>query len=265
MNYNFLLPLIVVLGLTIILVTTFTVVDNSGPQPQATPAPSGPTTVTSGTTTTTAPAVTTTPAPTCPVATQILAGITGPVVLTAGGFFRYEQFRDYSNNLVLSALPPSITTYYPITPPPPLQVTAATEYLGDLYLTLKDVPVLFSLSTGARGIVVAGYMHGYTIKNDFIYGAVDDNLLMMNPATASLQSFVPMIEQLYSLSVNPNTGTAYALQQDGDIVEISLSTGSTTPTCLSATNYTSISFDSLGRLFAFKEGSIDRFPTAPIS
>jgi hypothetical protein len=264
MNYNFLLPIVVALGLTIILVTTFVVVDTSGPQPQATPAPSGTTTATSGITTTTT-ATTTTPAPVCPVATQILAGITGPVVLTAGGYFRYEQFRDYSNNLVISALPSEITTYYPIPPPPPIQVTAATEYLGDLYLTLKDVPVLFSLSTGARGIVVAGYMHGYAIKDDFIYGTVDDNLLMMNPATASLQSFVPMIEQLYSLSVNPNSGTVYALQQDGDIVVISLSTGTTTPTCLSATNYTSISFDSLGRLWAFKEGSIDRFPTAPIS
>jgi hypothetical protein len=142
-------------------------------------------------------------------------------------------------------------------------VTAATEYLGDLYLTLKDVPVLFSLSTGARGIVVAGYMHGYAIKDDFIYGNVDGNLLMMNPATASLQSFVN-IDPIYSLSVNPNSGTVYALQQDGDIVVISLSTGSTTPTCLSSTNYTSISFDSLGRLWAFKEGSIDRFPTAPL-
>jgi hypothetical protein len=262
MNYNFLLPLIVALGLTIILVTTFVVVDTSGPQPQATPAPTTgiSTTTTIGTTTTSG---TTTPAPVCPVATQILAGITGPVVLTAGGYFRYEQFRDYSNNLVISALPSEITTYYPIPPPPPIQVTAATEYLGDLYLTLKDVPVLFSLSTGARGIVVAGYMHGYAIKDDFIYGNVDGNLLMMNPATASLQSFVN-IDPIYSLSVNPNSGTVYALQQDGDIVVISLSTGSTTPTCLSSTNYTSISFDSLGRLWAFKEGSIDRFPTAPL-
>ena len=94
MNYNFLLPLIVVLGLTIILVTTFTVVNTSGPQAQVTPAPSGPTTttVTSGTTTT--PAATTTPAPVCPIATQILSGISGPVVLTAGGYFRYDHCDD---------------------------------------------------------------------------------------------------------------------------------------------------------------------------
>lgn len=261
MNYIFLLPITAVIGITIVLVTVFVVVDNSPPPPPATPPPATSATTTSTTIgTSTSTSATTTP-PSCPTPISILGGITDPVVLTAGGYFRYAEFRDYTNTLVVS----SLSINYPIPPAPPLQVTAAVEYLGDLYYTLKDVPVLSTIATGARGLVVGGDMHGYAVKNDFIYGILDGTLLLkMNPSTGSLLSFTTLGSPLTSLSVNPTTNNAFALKQNGDLVKFSLDgSGPEIPTCITGTNYTSISFDSLGRLWAFRPGSIDRLPVEP--
>lgn len=238
MNYNYLLPLVVLLGLGIILITTFTVVDTTLPTTPSTQPPLS-----------------------CIVSETILTNISGPIVLTNSGYFNYEEFRDYSNSLIVSSLPSFITTYYPIPPTPPIQVTAAVEYLGDLYLTIKDVPVLFSISTGAKGTLGSGSIKGYAVKNGVFYGIINNNnLLKIDSATTTT---IVLSESLLSVSINLLTNAVFALKTNGDIVRINLINGALTPTCIVGKNYSSISFDSLGRLWAFRPNSIDRYPTEP--
>jgi hypothetical protein len=148
---------------------------------------------------------------------------------------------------VISATLPSLITSYIASNFPsisrPYEVTAAT----DVFIIVRNVPVLFDERYGAVGMIPSGVMTGFALKGGFLYTIENDlYLLKLSPTTGSLYESVP-INGIHSIAHSAEDDLVYT----NSLTSLNVDTGATTATACTMHTYSSIAFDVDNHLWVY--------------